>query len=327
MKILIRGSLALLMFTVPYLAIADTLGQNTSVQSGAYAGSAAYSGGNNVNFEAGRVQAPLPQFGINNGVMGPPLFTEPTRPASQLYEAYFNAIRSCGPDDGYTTVALSKKKAEGLDVTYNNAIARFSPTNYFILRSQSITGKRYDENLIVKSPIVGTEISIRKGRCIGLVYISTIQGQNTTQADLLSAVQLLTLEKIQPYFPGKQLHLILVPGGSGINIGITSEGTSKGFFSSIGFPMGAASGGVGGNYTTNDGSTRMATTLGNQIMVFVEGEGRPINLSPAPPVQQEQPKANTNVGTTAHEIVVRIQIQTQPSDNQGIQYQEGARRR
>lgn len=325
MNTIVRLSVLACLFA-PLLAQADTLGQNTSVQSGSYAGSASYSGGNNVTFAGGGSQAYLPQFGINTGVTGPALFTEATRNAGLLYEAYLNALRNCGQDEGYTTLGLAKRKLAGVDVKYDNAEARFSPTNYFLWQSLSITGKkRLDTNLVIKAPRFGTEVYLKKGKYLGLIYVSSIQDQNVTQQDLMAAVEMLTLEEIQPYFVGRRLHLVFVPGGSGINIGVSTEGTSKGLFGSIGNLMGSTSGGIGASYSNNDGTTHMAATLGNQVLVFLEGEGIPIKITTAPPVSQEPQRGeNTNVGNEVQEIVVRIKVETV---NRGAQYQEDIRQK
>ncbi len=236
----------------------------------------------NQNFEAGKPSAQAPQFGINASGGSVPLFTEATRPADQLFEASEKAEEELGIDqNAYLTGEMVSEMELGIRQDRALAFVSFSPKPDF-MRGKYLNGDDVvipDEHDAFWVPKFTKTLDIN-GEYLGLVYVTSRPGVPATNQDLQNAVIAFTHENISVYFPGKKLYLVNVPNGAGINVGVSTESTSKGVFASIAslFGGGGASGALGASYTKNDGDTRYATTFGRQILVFIDGGIVPIHI-------------------------------------------------
>lgn len=293
-----------ILFSMPLSAFAAD-SQNVDTKS--FAGSDANI---NQNFEAGKPQAQTPQFGINSAGSAVPLFTQATRSADQLYEAYerVQELLNISISDEYLTDQMLSEMEVGIRQERELAFVSFSPKEGFIRNKTSLSDRERGENEALLLPRFTKTLTI-KGEYLGLLYVTSRQGVPTTDQDMRNAVIAFTSENISLYFPSKKIYLVDVPEGVGINVGVSTESTAKGLFASIGALFGGtSSGALGVSYTKNDGDTRYTTTIGRQILVFVDNGLVPININFNP---QQAPKPKQT--ETKQEIITPIIKQDVPT--------------
>jgi hypothetical protein len=314
----VKKTVFILGILLSFPVLADTIRQNTNAL-GFGQGNASI----NQTFAASKVVAQTPQFGNSASSGAVPIFSGATSTADQLVGPYEDALVAIGIDRSvYLTKALLDEMELGVREEREFAFVSYAPVSDYIV-AKSLSGKKaaVGKHQVFVSPKFTNRLNI-KGSYLGLLYVSSLPGVSATDQDLKNAVTAFTVENILPYFWGKNIYLVKVPNGSGINVGVKTESLAKSLFVSIASLFGEASGGIGGSLTQNNGDTRYSTTLGEQILVFVENGLLPIHLDFMTPqnlatTQEnavEQPSQNTQ------KVIVEINVKT----NEGIPLQQKA---
>lgn len=305
-----------LLFSLVSLPVFAEMSQTTGVAQQQETQAVGISGASvHQNFEASKPTAQLPQFGNSASSSAVPIFSGATATADQLVGPYESAMDALGIDRTvYLTKSMVDEMEAGITSERSLSFVHYAPMSDYMSAKYLAGNQHYviGDHEVFAAPRFTNNLNLTGGKYLGLIYSTTLAGVSATDQDLKNAVIAFTQENILPYFWGRKIYLVKVPNGSGINVGVKTESLAKSIFISLASMLGGGSGGIGGSLTQNNGDTRYSTTLGEQILVFVDEGVVPIHLNftagpAATPAVQE---TAAQPATQTQEVVVRVKVET-----------------
>lgn len=292
-----KNYMALLLFWVPLFVFANG-DQTTAVAQQQETQAIGISGAQvNQTFQGSKpppMMLPGPQ---NAYATTTPLFGQWTRPSWEVYEALNDALSQLSEKPVFITEDILEKLSHDIFGDSEYVDISFTPnSNFFRMRDYFCTprDKNCDGNVIhgprTIVPIVD-HIELHGGAMLGLVQTSTKDGVVANPLRMRTEVQLFiakTLGIPDEIMNSNRLHILNLPEGSAVNGGYKTDGTTKGFWASLGGIFNPASGALGGSYTSSVAQAMNAPQVGHQYLVFANWKNGPyinIDLRPKPPVE------------------------------------------
>ncbi len=308
---MIKTILVLLaLMALPTVSFADNLNQNTNVDSGSFSGASA---GINQTFQGSQ---PLPMMlpGAQNAYpTTTPLFGQWTRPSWEVYEALNATLSQLSEQSVMITNDISDKlsrditgNSEYVDLAFTPNINFFKMENFFC---------RYNTPLCDQNTIHGTKtivpivdnIELRGGALLGFIQASTKKDVVANPARMRMDVQLFianNLEIPDEVLNSRRIHILYLPEGSAVNGGYKTDGSTAGFFASLGGILNPASGALGGSYTSSEAQAMNAPQVGHQYLVFADCERcQYINIDLRPKPKTEQPVVSEKTGVVVNNYI------------------------
>jgi hypothetical protein len=307
-----------LLFSLVSLPVFAEMSQTTGVAQQQATQAVGISGSSvNQNFQASKVVAQPPQFGNSASSSAVPIFSGATATADQLVGPYEAAIDALGIDRAvYLTKSMIDEMELGITSERPLSFVHYAPVSDY-MTAKYLSGNKHfaiEDHDVFIVPRFTNNLNLTHGKYLGLIYSTTLAGVSATDQDLKNAVISFNTEEILPYFLGRQVYLVKVPNGSGINVGVKTESLAKSLYITLASLLGSGSGGIGGSLTASNGDTRYSTTLGEQILVFVDDKegGAPIHLDFSTQPKETAVAQETSVQPTSQtqEVVVRVKIDT-----------------
>lgn len=286
----------ILVFLFPAVSLADNIGQNTDVQnqSDAFAGAQI-----NQTFQGSK---PPPMMLPNPQTTYPtttPLFGQWTRPSWEVYEALNAALSQLSEKPVMVTADIAENlsrdipgNSEYVDVSFTPNLNFFRMGDYYCRPGRDrLCDPNFIHGTTTMIPIVD-HIELRGGALLGFIQASTKNDVVANPSRMRTDVQLFvakTLEIPDEVLNSQRIHILYLPQGSAVNGGYRTDGSTKGFWASLGGILNPASGALGGSYTSSEAQAMNAPQVGHQYLVFADWDNGPyinIDLRPKPPVEQ-----------------------------------------
>lgn len=286
----------ILVFLFPAVSFAGNVGVNTDVQSqsGAFAGAQV-----NQTFQ-GSKPPPMGLPGPQN--MYPtttPLFGQWTRPSWEVYEALNDTLSQISEQQVMVTEDAVEQLSHDIPGNSEYVDISFTPNlNFFRMEDYSCHpdhNKNCDTNIIhgTKTIVPITDhIELHGGVLLGFIQVSTKNDVVANPSRMRTDVQLFVAKTLgipDEVLNSKRVHILYLPQGSAVNGGYKTDGTTKGFWASLGGILNPASGALGGSYTSSEAQAMNAPQVGHQYLVFADWDKGPyinIDLRPKPPAEQ-----------------------------------------
>lgn len=250
----------------------------------------------NQTFEGSKASPTVPNPQITTPTITP-LFGQWTRPSWEVYEALDNALRGLSEQSVLVGPALMENLSHDVPGDSEYIDLSFTPNiNFFRMREYFCTArdKNCDHGVIhgmgTLVPIVD-HLELRGGALLGFIQASTKEDVVANPSRMRTDVQLFVAKTIKipdEILNSKRIHILYIPEGSAVNGGYKTDGSTTGFWASLGGILNPASGALGGSYTSSNAQAMNAPQVGHQYLVFADWNNGPyinIDLRPKPAVE------------------------------------------
>lgn len=306
----------MLSMLIAFPALAD-VSQNTNALSGAFAGAQV-----DQTFQGSKappMMLPGPQITYPTTT---PLFGQWTRPSWEVYEALNTTLSQLSEQPVMITDVTIEQISHDMLGESEYIDISFTPNpNFFRIQDYFCTprNKNCDHNVIhgpkTIVPIVD-HIELRGGALLGFIQASTKDdGIVANPSRMRTDVQLFVAKTMgipDEVLNSRRIHILYLPQGSAVNGGYKTDGTTKGFWASLGGILNPASGALGGSYTSSQAQAMNAPQVGHQYLVFADWDAGPyINIDLRPKPQEEQAATpEKGVVVTVNNYIGQEQSQT-----------------